>query len=212
MYLLYNNRKTYSHITVDNDGDFWIHGSDWKISIKWGCKCLQCHLFVFYGCHRKDVRWPVWVMVSPTYGSDNVPSSWREVGWCHCPRNEAMGSSGRQRFMRKASISSSVGAFTCPKLLYGLFLSSSCNSASTCFTRLSSASNAWEEETDGSQPEVRQSWDTNRNTTIPSSVFPFSSLHFLNHCCQRCASCSFCFSFSSSLSPSYLCASKIKII
>lgn len=84
--------------------------------------------------------------------------------WRHWPRNEAMGSSGRQRFMRKASISSSVGAFTCPKLLYGLFLSSSCISASTCFTRLSSASNAWEEETDRSQPKKSTSAEKRTGT------------------------------------------------
>lgn len=35
----------------------------------------------------------------------------------HWPRKEAMGSSGRLRFMRKASISSSVGSFTSCRLL-----------------------------------------------------------------------------------------------
>lgn len=126
-----------------------------------------------------------------------------------------MGSSGRQRFMRKASISSSVGALTSSRLLYGLFLSSSCIIASICFIRLSSASSAWEtEETD---QEVDQSlrWAATRDmrpglrAAIPSLVSPSSSLHSPNHCCQSGASCFSYSSFSSSsLLPSCLDASE----
>ncbi len=60
----------------------------------------------------------------------------------HCPRKEAMGSSVRLRFMRKASISSSVGSRTSFRLPYGRFLSSSCIISATCFSLCSSALNA----------------------------------------------------------------------
>lgn len=88
--------------------------------------------------------------LSPRYSSTEQllwfrSNIYRESGrGGQCPRKEAIGSSGRGRFIRKASISSSVGAFTSSRLLYGLFLSSSCIMVSTCFTRLSSASRAWD--------------------------------------------------------------------
>lgn len=130
----------------------------------------------------------------------------------HWPRKEAMGSSGRQRFIRKASISSSVGALTSSRLLYGLFLSSSCIRASICFTRLSSASSAWETEMDQSSiSQISASKDikTYIKMNLPSLVSLSSSLRSLNHCCQSDASCSFCSSFSSSsLLPSCLDASE----
>lgn len=85
-------------------------------------------------CNTKTMR-SLWLVTKDIYV------------FIHCPRKEAMGSSGRQRFMRKASISSSVGSRTSFRLLYGRFLSSSCIISATCLSLCSSALKACTENT-----------------------------------------------------------------
>lgn len=79
----------YSRITVDTEGDLWIHCSDWgKKSVKRGC--LRCRL-PFYRCH-KNVVWQQkskrWLHRATALVTSRVLLG--TVGWCNAITDPGM--------------------------------------------------------------------------------------------------------------------------
>lgn len=81
----------YSQITVDTEGDFWIHCSDW------GEKKCKKRLYMssvsslFLQMSQKScLATTVWETASPSCGSGNIRSPSGKVGWCNAITDPGM--------------------------------------------------------------------------------------------------------------------------